>query len=91
MTWISGGSIDSHVLSMDTVIPIWDLPGINLPTYGTTCLVSLGTRSARQNSKPSFDTHKLSGGNPFRMWSASPANVLLLSVATACFGTALAG
>ena len=24
--------IDSHVLSMDTVVPQWDLPGINLPT-----------------------------------------------------------
>ena len=31
MTWTSEGSIDSHVLSMDTVVPIWDLSGINLP------------------------------------------------------------
>ena len=28
-----GGSIDSHVLSMDTVVHIWDLTRINLPTY----------------------------------------------------------
>ena len=38
MTWISGGSIDSHVLSMDTVVHIWDLTRINLPTYLPTYL-----------------------------------------------------
>jgi hypothetical protein len=30
--WVFEGSIDSHVLSMDTVVPLW-VPGINLPTY----------------------------------------------------------
>ena len=30
-----GWSHNSHVLSMDTVVPQWDLPGINLPTTTT--------------------------------------------------------
>ena len=31
--WVSGDSTDSYVLSMDTVVPVLDLPRINLPTY----------------------------------------------------------
>ena len=30
--WVSGDSTDSYVLSMDTVVPVLNLPRINLPT-----------------------------------------------------------